>query len=77
MEKMYQAGWEIINLDNTIVCQAPKLFPYIPQMVKKITDLMNLKENQVSIKATTTEGLGFVGRNEGIAVQSVVLLYRL
>jgi 2-C-methyl-D-erythritol 2,4-cyclodiphosphate synthase len=70
-------NWDIINIDNVIICERPKIYPFISQMKKNISEILNnIDINCIGIKATTTEGLGFVGRQEGIAVQSVVLLHK-
>jgi len=63
------------NLDATILAQRPKLAPYIPLMRQRIADLLEAEVDQINIKATTTEKLGFVGREEGIAAEAVVLLF--
>jgi len=63
------------NLDATILAQRPKLAPYIPMMRQRIADLLEAEVDQINIKATTTEKLGFVGREEGIAAEAVVLLF--
>jgi len=68
------AGWQLGNADLTVICQAPKLAPHIDIMRQRIADLLGCHMGQVSVKATTTEKLGFTGRKEGIAVQAVVLL---
>ncbi len=68
------AGWQLGNADITVICQAPKLAPHIRAMRQRIADLLDCEVGQVSVKATTTEKLGFTGRKEGIAVQAVVLL---
>lgn len=62
------------NVDITIVAQAPRMAPYIPAMRASIAEDLGLREERVNIKATTTEGLGFIGRREGIAVHAVALL---
>lgn len=62
------------NIDATIICQRPKLAPYIPAMRENVARVLELELSQVSIKATTEEGLGFTGQGEGIAVQAVCLL---
>ena len=74
MQKIREHGYELGNCDCTICAEAPKLNPHIPAMVTCLAQVMGVKENQISIKATTTEKLGFVGRKEGIAAQAVVLL---
>ncbi|MEO5348511.1 MAG: 2-C-methyl-D-erythritol 2,4-cyclodiphosphate synthase [Magnetococcus sp. YQC-3] len=66
--------WTVANLDSTVICQRPKLAPYIPAMRREIAQILHITPAQVNIKATTTEGLGFVGRNEGVAAQAIVLL---
>ena len=67
-------GYELGNCDCTICAEAPKLNPHIPAMVTCLAEVMEVEENQISIKATTTEKLGFVGRREGIAAQAVALI---
>ena len=69
-----QRGWRIENVDATIVAQRPKLSPYYDQMRTNIGTALGIGKERVSVKATTTDGLGFVGRGEGIAVQAVALL---
>jgi len=68
------AGWAPHNVDATVVCQRPKLAPYVPQMRANIAALLGLPVGAVGVKATTTEGLGFAGRGEGIAAQAVALV---
>ena len=67
-------GWKVGNIDATIVAQAPKMAPHIETMRKLIAEDLQVELDQVNVKATTTEKLGFTGREEGIAVQSVALL---
>ena len=67
-------GWSVSNIDATIIAQKPKLSPYVTQMCGNIAADLNLSPSQVNIKATTTEGLGFVGREEGIAALAVAML---
>lgn len=74
MEMIRQKGYELENCDCTICAQAPKLNPFIPQMQQCLAGVMAVDADAVSIKATTTEHLGFVGREEGIAAYAVVLL---
>ncbi len=69
-----EAGYSITNIDLTIICEAPKIGPHRPAMRTEVARIMGLAENAVSIKATTTEKLGFTGRGEGIAAQAIVLL---
>lgn len=72
-----QAGYELLNADCTIIAQKPKMAPYIEQMKQRIAELLQSEPNQINVKATTTEKLGFTGREEGIAAQAVVLLKKL
>ena len=67
-------GFEIINIDSTIILEKPKVSAYIPEMIKKLSDALGLDPGRIGIKATTSEGLGFCGREEGIAAQSIALL---
>ena len=69
-----EKGFEIENADVTIIAQKPKLLPYIPAMQKNTAEAMGVDIDQVNIKATTTEKLGFEGRGEGISSMAVVLL---
>jgi len=66
----------VTNIDTTIIAQRPKLSPFVPEMRKQISQALGIKTTQVTIKATTTDGLGFIGREEGIAAQSVALIQR-
>ena len=68
-------GWKVANVDATIVAQAPKLAPYVEQMAKNLASDLNTAADCVNIKASTTEKLGFAGREEGIAAHAVVLLH--
>ncbi len=79
MELVKKKGWTVANVDNTILAQAPKLAPHIEAMRANIAADLGVSTDEVNVKATTTETLGFTGRGEGIAVHSVVLLheYRL
>ena len=69
-ERMYL----IENIDATVIAQKPKLLPYIDTMVKNVAEALHLEEDQVNIKATTEEGLGFTGSGEGISSQAITLL---
>ena len=73
-EKLAAAGYRVGNVDATIVAQAPKLKPYIPQMTENIAAKLGVAVNQVNVKATTEEGLGFTGSLEGMACHAVCLL---
>jgi 2-C-methyl-D-erythritol 2,4-cyclodiphosphate synthase len=66
--------YKIINIDSTLCLQSPKIKPYVAQMQKVIAGIVGLNEKDVSIKATTTEGLGFVGREEGVMAYATVLI---
>jgi 2-C-methyl-D-erythritol 2,4-cyclodiphosphate synthase len=70
-------GWLIVNMDATIICQKPKLGPYLVPMVRMIEEILELNPDTVNIKAKTTEGMGFEGREEGLSVQAVALLQRI
>ncbi len=74
MHMVEARGWRVVNLDSTIEAQAPKMAPYIDSMRSIIAQLLRVSEDQVNVKATTTESLGFVGRQEGVAAHAVVLL---
>ncbi|MGC8719527.1 MAG: 2-C-methyl-D-erythritol 2,4-cyclodiphosphate synthase [Thermodesulforhabdaceae bacterium] len=76
LEMINQAGYEVGNIDVTVVAQKPRIAPYRDQMIRTIAQSTGLKPAQISIKATTTEGLGFTGREEGIAVYAVSLIYK-
>lgn len=67
-------GYELVNLDVTIIAQEPKMRPHVDQMRVNIAEDINVHFDQISVKATTTEQLGFTGRKEGIACEAVVLL---
>jgi 2-C-methyl-D-erythritol 2,4-cyclodiphosphate synthase len=69
-------GYTIGNIDATIIAQAPKMAPHIPQMISRIAEDIGVSPQQVNIKAKTNEKLGFLGREEGIAAEAVALLIR-
>ena len=73
-EAIAERGWKIANVDSTIVAQAPRIAPHLPQMIQNIAADLDIPQESVNIKATTTEKLGFAGREEGIAAHAVVLL---
>jgi 2-C-methyl-D-erythritol 2,4-cyclodiphosphate synthase len=74
MGKVREKGFHPLNIDATIVTQKPKLSDIIPRMVKEIADVLEIETKRVNVKATTTEGLGFTGREEGIAAYAVALV---
>lgn len=72
--KIREAGWVLGNLDTTLCLQRPKVLPYIEEMRACIAEVMEVEVGRVSVKATTTERLGFVGTEEGVSAHAVVLL---
>ena len=74
--KIHEKGYRIGNIDSTVVLQEPKISTYIPQMKTALATVLNVDESCVSIKATTTESMGFEGRGEGISAQTVALLMK-
>ena len=76
VEMVDSKGYAISNVDVTIIAQAPKLLPHIPQMITTLATDLRIDENRVSVKATTSEKLGFTGRKEGIAAQATALLIK-
>jgi 2-C-methyl-D-erythritol 2,4-cyclodiphosphate synthase len=71
---LLEKGWQIQNVDCTLCLEKPKINPYIPEMKKVLAPLMNISEEDVSIKATTNETLGYVGREEGVNAYAVALI---
>ena len=71
---LQENGYLIENIDSTVIAQRPKLLPYRPQMAKNIADALGIEPDQVSVKATTEEGLGSTGAGEGISAQAIALL---
>jgi len=69
-----QRGWRVLNVDATLVAERPKISPYLPAMKRAVAKVLDITEGQVGIKATTNEGMGFVGRGEGMAAVAVALL---
>ncbi len=74
IEKLQMKEIEIINTDSVIICEKPKILPFISKMKDMLSEHMHIDSNQISIKGKTSEGLGFAGRKQGIAVYSVSLL---
>ena len=77
MRLLREAGYELGNIDATVAAERPKLNPHIPPMKKTLAEVMNVDEEDISIKATTTEKLGFTGRQEGISAYATVLIQRM
>lgn len=77
LDLLRNKGYEVGNIDSTICLQIPKLNPHIPVMKKVLSEVMSVQEEQISIKATTTEKLGFVGREEGVSAYATVLIYKV
>ena len=74
INKVKEKRFHLVNIDATIVAQKPKLSEFIPRMVKQIADVLEIEPGRVNVKATTTEGLGFAGRGEGIGAYAVALV---
>lgn len=70
-------GWRLVNADMTIIAQKPKLSPYLDKMRKKLAEVLETHIGNISIKATTEEGMGFTGRDEGMAAHAVVLIGKI
>lgn len=77
MKMIREAGFEVGNLDSTICLQLPKVNPYIPEMKSCLAAVMSVPEDAISIKATTSEWMGFVGREEGVSAYCTALIYRV
>ena len=71
LQLVTEAGGRIVNIDITVICERPRIGPHRAAMVERIAAILAVEPARVSIKATTTEGLGFTGRQEGIAAQAV------
>lgn len=76
-ELIQQKGYKLVNVDSTLLLQAPKIRPYVAQMQTTIADILKLTIDDVSIKATTTEHLSFIGREEGVVATANVLLQKI
>ena len=75
-ELLKAKGFKVVNIDVTIIAQSPRLSPFISTMRKRISQALGVDSTQVTVKATTTNGLGFIGRGEGMAAQSVALIQK-
>jgi len=69
-------GYRISNIDSTIILQKPKIKDQIPDMIQVLAEVLGIEQNQVSVKATTSEGLGFEGREEGVSALATALIYK-
>ena len=76
LEIIGEKGYKVGNIDSTVCLEMPKLNPHIPAMKECLAEVMNIAEEDISIKATTTEKLGFVGKEEGVAAHATVLIYK-
>ena len=80
LERTYQlideAGWTVGNIDSTLTLEAPKIKPHVAAMQQTISEILRISEDCVSVKATTAEKMGFVGREEGLMAQAVALLFK-
>lgn len=77
VDLLRENAFEVGNIDTTICLQAPKVNPYITEMKRCLSEVMSIREEDISIKATTTEHLGFVGRKEGVSAYAVALVYKV
>ncbi len=75
-ERVLEKGYKIANIDATVVAENPKLNPHIKEIRESISQILNLSHEQVSVKATTSEKMGFVGEEKGVKVYAVVLIYK-
>ena len=74
VKKIKTAGWQIENIDTTVILQKPKILEFIPKIKTKLSLILQVSEEQMSIKATTTDYLGFIGEEKGWAAQAIALL---
>jgi 2-C-methyl-D-erythritol 2,4-cyclodiphosphate synthase len=77
IEMLRTQGYEVVNLDSTVCLQTPKIAPRIPEIRRHIATVLGVDPSQVSVKATTEEGLGFTGREEGVSATAVVLVQQI
>ncbi|TEU16866.1 MAG: 2-C-methyl-D-erythritol 2,4-cyclodiphosphate synthase [Dehalococcoidia bacterium] len=75
-ELLKAKGFKVVNIDVTIIAQNPKLSPFVAEMRKRLSKVLGVESTQVTIKATTTNGLGFIGRGEGIVAQALALIQK-
>jgi len=76
VESMQKAGYRLVNLDATVVAHAPKISPHKAEMEERLAQVFDTDVDRINVKATTTEGLGFIGRGEGMAAECVLLIER-
>jgi len=76
-EMILQRGYRLVNVDSSICLEAPKIKSHVPEMQKAISAVLHVQESDISIKATTTEKMGFVGREEGLVAYATVLLEKV
>ena len=76
-EELIKQGWDICNIDCTVMAEQPKLAPSIPQMLRNVATALGIPETLVNVKATRGEGLGFIGRCEGIAALAIALIQKV
>jgi 2-C-methyl-D-erythritol 2,4-cyclodiphosphate synthase len=76
-DKLAESGWEVANIDATVLAERPRLENFIPQMRQKLSEVLGISPGQLSVKASTAAGLGIVGREEAIEAQAVVLIQRV
>ena len=74
VERLRSKGWQVVNVDITVLAERPKLKPYIPAMRKRLAEPLGIEVESVSVKATTVEGLGAIGRREGISAMAVAMV---
>lgn len=73
-KKMIQKGYHVVNIDSLVIIEKPRLAPYLDKMIQNIASALNIDESKVNVKATTSEKMGYIGRNEGVMAQAVVLV---
>ena len=74
---LHKKRYQVVNIDSTVVLERPKLAPHIAEMKKNIASCLNMRQSEVSVKATTSEKMGFVGKEEGVAAHAVVLIQKI
>lgn len=74
VERLRSKGWQVVNVDITVLAERPKLKPYIPAMRERLAEPLGIEVESVSVKATTVEGLGAIGRREGISAMAVAMV---